>query len=79
MVPAGPLTAAELGRLVDSLGKPTALIELAVLASCLVLAAAIVALLRGRRRPAPGSAWFGDRVVDGALFPLLQQRGPGAT
>jgi small-conductance mechanosensitive channel len=51
--------------------QPTVLVELAVLAACVSLAWALVALLRralglqGER-----SIWFGRRVVDGVLFPL---------
>jgi small-conductance mechanosensitive channel len=65
-----PLTADELGRLVADLLKPTALIELALVAGCLLLAWALVRLLRGRQ-PTPHSTWFGDRIFDGALFPAL--------
>ncbi|MDZ7592447.1 MAG: mechanosensitive ion channel [Rubrivivax sp.] len=62
--------AAEFGALVQSLFQRSALVELAVVAGCLVLAWALVRVLRGA--PArPGSTWFGDRIVDGVLFPLL--------
>ena len=44
---ASPFTAEELGRLIDALLKPSALIELGVLAGCLLLAWAIVRLARG--------------------------------
>ncbi len=64
------LSAAELGQLIDGLLKPTALIELAVVVACLLLAFTLVRLLRGRQ-PKPGSTWFGERIVDGALFPAL--------
>lgn len=64
------LSAAELGRLIDSLLKPTAFIELAVLAGCLIVAWSVVRALRGAV-PRPGSVWFGDGVVDGLLFPVL--------
>jgi len=63
-------TPADLGELVAALLQPTALTELAVLAGCLLLAWLVVRALRGRE-PKPGSIWFGDRIVDGALFPLL--------
>ncbi len=64
------LTADELGQLLNALLKPTALIELAVIAGCLLAAFVVVRLLRGAE-PRPGSTWFGDRIVDGALFPAL--------
>ncbi len=64
------LSAAELNRLLDGLFKPSALIELAVLAGCLVLAWALVRLLRGSA-PRHGSIWFGRGVVDGVLFPVF--------
>jgi small-conductance mechanosensitive channel len=64
------LSADELGQLINALLKPTAFIELGVIAGCLVLSWLIVRLLRGPL-PTPGSTWFGDRVVDGALFPAL--------
>ncbi|ODU96142.1 MAG: mechanosensitive ion channel protein [Rubrivivax sp. SCN 70-15] len=65
-----PLSADELARLVEDLLKPTALIELAVLAGCLAAAWLLVRLLRGAL-PRPGSIWFGSGVVDGVLFPVL--------
>jgi small-conductance mechanosensitive channel len=62
--------AQDLGALLDSLTRPSALIELAVLAACLGAAWFIVRTARGSvRRPA--SVWFGDRVIDGVLFPVL--------
>lgn len=64
------LSADELGRLIDSLLKPTALVELGVLALCLALAWAVVRVARGGA-PRPGSIWFGRGVVDGVLFPVL--------
>ncbi len=64
------LTADELGQLLNGLLKPTALIELGVIAGCLALSWLIVRLLRGAL-PTPGSTWFGDRIIDGALFPAL--------
>ena len=59
-----------LRELLDSLVEPGALIELAVLAGCLGLAWAVVRLIRGPHSP-EGSIWFGRRVVDGVLFPIL--------
>ena len=64
------LSAAELGQLANALLKPSALIELAVFLGCLGLAWLVVRLLRGAA-PTPGSTWFGDRIIDGALFPGL--------
>jgi len=65
-----PLSADELARLVEDLLRPTALVELAVLAGCLAAAWLLVRLLRGAL-PRPGSIWFGSGVVDGVLFPVL--------
>ena len=62
--------AEDFGQLVSALLKPAALIELGVFSGCLLLAWLIVRLLRGGQ-PTPGSTWFGDRIVDGALFPVL--------
>ena len=63
------LTADELGRLVASLTRPSVLGEAGALLGCLLAAWLLVRLLRGRA-PQPGSIWFGDGVVDGALFPV---------
>ncbi|HSQ73600.1 MAG TPA: mechanosensitive ion channel domain-containing protein [Rubrivivax sp.] len=63
-------TAAEFGALVQSLFQRSALTELAVLAGCLLLAWGLVRALRGAQAR-PGSTWFGDRIFDGVLFPLL--------
>jgi small-conductance mechanosensitive channel len=60
----------ELASLLAALQKPSALVELVVLALCLVLAWGLTRLWRGPT-PRPGSIWFGDGVVDGVLFPLL--------
>lgn len=60
----------DLASLLRALFHPTALVELAVLALSLLLAYGLVRLLRGRE-PRPGSIWFGERVVDGVLFPAL--------
>jgi small-conductance mechanosensitive channel len=62
--------AEDLGALLDSLTHPSALLELAVLAACLGAAWLVVRALRGSvQRPA--SVWFGARLVDGVLFPVL--------
>ena len=64
------LDARELNDLLGSLTDPGALIEVAVLAACLALAWAVVRLIRGAESP-EGSIWFGKRIVDGVLFPIL--------
>ena len=65
-----PLTADELGRLVDSLLQRTSLIELAVVAGCLLLAWLTVRFMRSADTPSH-SVWFGAHVIDGVLFPVL--------
>jgi len=50
--------------------KPTALIELGVFLACLALAWLAVRLLRGQVAR-PGSTLFGERIIDGALFPAV--------
>ncbi len=62
--------ARDLGQWLDALQRPSVLIELALLAACLVLAWALVRLVRGPAAQ-PGSVWFGDGVVGGVLFPVL--------
>ena len=66
----GTLNANEFTDLLASLTKAGALTELAVLAGCLSVAWLAVWLVRGRQRP-PHSIWFGLRVFDGVLFPVL--------
>ncbi len=65
------MTPAELEALGRSLLSSSALIELAVLAGCLLLAWAVTRLLRGRSIADRHSVLFGEKLVDGALFPLL--------
>jgi small-conductance mechanosensitive channel len=60
----------DLNELLGSLTEPGALTELAVLAGCLGAAWGLVRLIRGDVAPA-GSIWFGKRIVDGVLFPIL--------
>ena len=62
--------AKDLNELLGSFTEPGALVELAVVAGCLALAWAVVRLIRGAETP-DGSIWFGQRVVDGVLFPVL--------
>ena len=64
------LNADELNDLLGSLAQPGALTELVVLAGCLVLAWAVVRLIRGPTVP-EASIIFGRRIVDGVLFPVL--------
>ncbi|MES1162278.1 MAG: mechanosensitive ion channel domain-containing protein [Rhizobacter sp.] len=64
------LSAQDLNELLGSLTQPGALVELAVLAGCLTVAWAIVRLIRGKESP-EGSIWFGRRIVDGVLFPVI--------
>ncbi|HEX6363047.1 MAG TPA: mechanosensitive ion channel domain-containing protein [Albitalea sp.] len=64
---AGPL---DLQELADALLRPSALTELALLAACLGIAWLAVRQVKGSRVRA-ASVLFGDRVVDGALFPVL--------
>ncbi|CAN5645705.1 mechanosensitive ion channel [soil metagenome] len=56
--------------LLAALARRETFTELLVLAFCLALAWLIVRVLRGRARP-DASIWFGDRIVDGVLFPVL--------
>jgi len=63
------LTSDELFALGASLLRRDALVEAAVLVACLGIAWLVVRLLRGA--PRADSIWFGKRVVDGALFPVL--------
>jgi small-conductance mechanosensitive channel len=64
------LDARELDELLRALIRPAALTELGVLVLCLVAAWLVVWLVRGRSHPV-ASVWFGDRIIDGVLFPVL--------
>lgn len=66
---APPAIADDLQLLLRELTQPAAMAELGVLVGCLVLAWALVRLLRGRH-PTAGSIWFGERIIDGVLFPV---------
>ena len=65
-----PFDAKELDELVVALTKPGAVAELAILVGCLLLAWLVVRLIRGRAQPV-ASVWFGERIFDGVLFPVL--------
>lgn len=65
-----PLSADELAQLLTQLQQPTVLAEGAALAACLGLAWLLVRLWRGAHSDAP-SIWFGRKVFDGILFPLV--------
>ncbi len=69
MPTAQPLAANDLRQLLDALLQPSALVEVAVLGGCLLLAWCVVRLLRGGQAK-PGSIWFGEGVVGGVLFPV---------
>ena len=60
----------EFDDLALSLTRPGAAAELAVLGVCLLAAWGVARLMRGRAAPS-GSILFGERVVDGLLFPVL--------
>ena len=65
-----PQNSAELMRLLEALGRPSALTELGVFVACLGLAWLIARLLRPRM-PRPRSVLFGRAIYDGVLFPVL--------
>jgi small-conductance mechanosensitive channel len=67
---AHPLTSEELSQLLGQLQQRSSLLEGAVLIACLGLAWLMVRVWRGRQAD-PSSIWFGQRVVDGILFPVL--------
>jgi small-conductance mechanosensitive channel len=68
--PTGAQPNAELAALLQALLHPTALAEVAVLALCLGGAWLVVRLVRGHHT-SPRSVWFGERLIDGVLFPVL--------
>ena len=65
-----PLTSDELVAFGQSLLTRTALAEFAVFSGCLLLSWALVRGLRGTQADRT-SVWFGRRIFDGALFPVL--------
>jgi small-conductance mechanosensitive channel len=60
----------ELKELVTEFSRPGIVAEIAILVGCLVAAWIVVRLIRGPTRPV-GSVWFGNRIFDGVLFPVL--------
>jgi small-conductance mechanosensitive channel len=71
---AAPPMAGELGAVFANLLTPRALAEAGVLLGCLLVAGllawAMARATRGRRAGA-ASVWYGERIVDGVLFPTL--------
>lgn len=67
-----PLPIDDLSGWLASFTQTSALLELSMIAVCVLLAWGIVAFLRGRLGTHdPRSIWFGRSNVDGVLFPLL--------
>jgi small-conductance mechanosensitive channel len=64
------LPAVTLDELISALTHSSALIEAAVVVGCLGVAWGVVRLLQGAQAP-DKSIWFGQRIVDGVLFPAL--------
>lgn len=56
--------------LLRAIARPSVLVELAAVLACILLAWGVVRLLRGARA-AHHSVWFGRRIFDGVLFPVL--------
>ncbi|MEO6363416.1 MAG: mechanosensitive ion channel domain-containing protein [Caldimonas sp.] len=65
-----PFDSKELNDLLASLTQPGVAAEFGVLVSCVLVAWLIVRLIRGRDRPV-ASVWFGNRIFDGVLFPVI--------
>jgi small-conductance mechanosensitive channel len=65
-----PINADELQGLLVTLQQPSALVELGAMLVCLGLAWLGVRALRGDQSD-DDSIWFGRRILDGVLFPLL--------
>ena len=63
-------TVPELDDLLEHLFQTSALIESGIVLSALVVAWALVRLVRGAVSPV-GSIWFGRRIYDGVLFPVV--------
>jgi hypothetical protein len=64
---------ADLDAWLAALSRPSVLVELAILGACLASAWLLVRVARPAPDPGqqPTSIWFGRRVVDGVLFPVL--------
>jgi small-conductance mechanosensitive channel len=64
---------ADLDAWLAALSRPSVLVELAILGACLACAWLLVRVARPAPDPGqqPTSIWFGRRVVDGVLFPVL--------
>ncbi|MFN3296500.1 mechanosensitive ion channel family protein [Caldimonas sp.] len=60
----------DLQDLLVAIVQPSSLIEAGVIVACLGLAWILVRLVRGPRIP-EASIWFGRRIVDGVLFPVV--------
>jgi small-conductance mechanosensitive channel len=69
--PATAAPAANLDAFFEALLQPGALVELAVLAACLGMSWLLTRGLQRKLQLRPASVWFGERIVDGALFPVL--------
>lgn len=64
------LPGVDLGAALGTLRQPSAWIELAVALSCLGISWVLVRLMRGAQAP-ERSIWFGRKIVDGVLFPVM--------
>jgi small-conductance mechanosensitive channel len=70
MTNASVLPAVTLEELLAALAHASAWIEISVVLACLGVAWLLVRLVRGAKAPVQ-SVWFGRRIVDGVLFPVL--------
>jgi len=61
----------DLDAWLTALAQSSTLIELATLAACVLFAWSLVRLVRRAADAPEGSIWFGQRIVDGVMFPLL--------
>lgn len=69
--PTQPLSAEERFHILTQLQEPAAWLQVAAIALSLLLAWWLVRLLRGQRPIDPRGIWFGEKVIDGALFPMV--------
>ena len=65
-----PDTSKDFNELLAAISQPSAVIEAAAVVACLVLAWVFVRVVRGARTP-ESSIWFGRRIIDGVLFPVV--------